>query len=424
MTQGPIAEVHCSFCGKGKDEVETIVAGPGVAICDECTDQAIDAIAEKAAKGRRRAKGTATPTPREIDAHLGQYVIGQERARRVLSVAVRNHYVRLEQKAAGRTDVELTKSNVLIIGPTGTGKTYIAKAIASMLDVPFTRADATTLTEAGYVGDDVESIMVKLYQAADGDVKRAQRGIVYIDEIDKIARKGDSASMTAQPGSEGVQQALLKLIEGTVCTFPPNGGRKNPEAAMVQMDTSDVLFICGGAFVGLDRIIARRLDDRSIGFMGSVDDSTERNVGELLAKRTAEDITEFGMIPEFIGRLPVIATLDELDESALMRILVEPKNAIVKQFERMFELQDVSLRFTQEGLQAVAKAAMARKTGARGLRSIIEDMLTDTMFDLPDMAAEIEAVVVEPDAVNQISQPRRLPRGANDENGEPLRAAG
>jgi ATP-dependent Clp protease ATP-binding subunit ClpX len=415
------ASLHCSFCGKSQHEVETLIAGAGVAICDECNADVTAAIASKAAKAKRMARASKVPTPREIDQHLAQYVIGQERARRTLSVAVRNHYVRLEEIAKG-SKVELTKSNIMLIGPTGTGKTYIAKALADMLDVPFTIADATTLTEAGYVGDDVESIMLKLYQAAGGNVEKAQRGIVYIDEVDKLARKGDSASITKEVGGEGVQQALLKLIEGTICSLPPNGGRKNPEASLIQMDTSQVLFICGGAFPGLERIIAQRLDDKSIGFGSRVDAGAEKTASELIALRRPEDLTAFGMIPEFIGRLPVIATLDELDIDAMVRILTEPKNAIVKQFQHMFGLQNVELRFSDDGLREIARAGMDRKTGARGLRSIIEDMLTNTMFDLPDIGEEVEAVEIDGTSVKTSSEPRRIPRGANDV--EPLRQAG
>lgn len=415
--------LQCSFCGKSQHEVEHMIAGAGAAICNECTDMVNDAIRAKLDKRRRMQRSSRIPTPREIDEHLSQYVIGQEDARRRLSVAVRNHYVRLEQKAKG-SEVQLTKSNILLIGPTGTGKTYITQALAEMLDVPFAMADATTLTEAGYVGDDVESIMFKLYQAAGGNVEKAQRGIVYIDEVDKIARKGDSASITKEVGGEGVQQGLLKLIEGTVCSFPPNGGRKNPEGNLVQMDTSEILFICGGAFPGLERIIAQRLDQKSIGFGSSVDSGKEKSYGELMALRRPEDLTAFGMIPEFIGRLPVIATLDALDEKALVRILTEPKNAIVKQFRHMFGLENVDLRFSEEGLLEIAKAAMERKTGARGLRSIIEDMLTDTMFDLPDMSAEVEAVEIDAGTVRSTQQPHRVPRSANDEAAEPLRQAG
>ncbi len=403
--------LHCSFCGKSQHEVKTLVAGPNIYICDECIDFAA-ATARNSQSLQRQVSGQI-PSPREINTFLADYVIGQERARRVLAVAVHNHYVRLAQSAAN-AEVELSKSNILLIGPTGSGKTYIAQALARMLDVPFAMADATTLTESGYVGEDVESIITKLLIAAEYDVERAQRGIIFIDEIDKIARKGDSSSITRDVSGEGVQQALLKLIEGTIANVAPQGGRKNPDQQFIQVDTSKILFICGGAFSGLEKIIAARLEEKSIGFSASVDNTASKKVGELFEQKQPDDLTKFGLIPEFVGRLPVIATLHELDEKALVRILTEPKNAIVKQYRYMFGLKDVDLRLDTPALTAIAKAALARKTGARGLRSIIEEMLTDTMYDLPDIASDIEAIEILPETVSAGSPPVRIPRGAND----------
>ena len=415
MQQSTPAPITCSFCAKTSHEVEVMVAGPNIYICNECVDLSVSIIAEQRALNGRIGGASNIPTPREVFEYLSQYVIGQDDAKRSLAVAVHNHYVRLEQIKL-RADVELSKSNILLIGPTGTGKTHIARALARMLDVPFALADATTLTQAGYVGEDVESVISKLFQNANGDVEKTERGIVYIDEIDKISKMGAGQSVTRDVTGEGVQQALLKLMEGTVANVMPQGGRANPEAAKVKIDTSNILFICGGAFAGLDRIIADRIEDRSIGFAGKVDTTTEgERVGMLMRQRTADDIVQYGLIPEFVGRLPIITTLDDLDEPALVRILTEPKDAIVRQFEHMFSLKGVKLDFKEDGLSAIAKAAMARKTGARALRSIIEEMLLQDMFDLPDIAAEIGSVEVDAAAVAKDGSPIRVPRPSNDD---------